>query len=264
MRRALLAQWTALGRPRTLAALLGAVVLAACLATALAVGPAGEQATGGPGAPAGSSIAALEPASGMVEGIASAASLVGAIALAFGASVVAGLFSGGTVRGMLVREPRRLRLLAGTWAAVASLVAAAAAVAVPVSAGLALAIAGARGLDTSAWTSAEGLGELLGALASVPASAVGFATLGVALGALVRSPGLAVGLGLAWALPAESLLSAAWDGAEGVLPGRLLAAVAEGGSAEVGLAAAAAGAALWAAAAAAGAAAAFARRDVLS
>jgi ABC-2 type transport system permease protein len=264
VRRALLAQWTALGRPRLIAGLLGAVALATGIATAIAVGTAGSEPGGRPGAPGGATIADVERASGVVGGVETGASLVGAIALALGASVVAGAFSGGTVRNMLVREPGRVRLLAGTWAGIATLVAAAAAIAVPLSAGLAFAIAGARGLDTSAWATGDGLGELLGALVTLPASAVGYATLGVALGAIIRSPGLAVGAGLAWVLPLESLLAVAWDGADRVLPGRLLAAVAEGAGAEVGLAAAAAGAATWAAAMAAAAAASLARRDVVS
>ena len=265
MLRAFMSQWVALRRPRLLLGVVGAMVAAAAVATAIAVSTAGTASgTSLPPAATASTLADVASASGIATGIGGASALLGAIALAVAASIVAAEFSNGTIRTLLIREPRRTRLMAGRWMAIGSLVALAAGAAVLTSIAVAFVAARSRGIDTSLWTSPDGLRAAGGALIWTPASAVGYAALGAALGALLRSPGLSVGVGLAWVLPIESILASSWEQAGDLLPGRLLNALAQGGTGDVTLAVAAGGAAVWAVGLAAGACTAFARRDVVS
>jgi len=66
------------------------------------------------------------------------------------------------------------------------------------------------------------------------------------LGVVLRAPVAAVGAGVAYALPVESILAGAIDGADAVRPGRLLTAIAAGGTGDVGYGQAVATFAVWA------------------
>lgn len=258
-------QWVVLSRPRMLLGVLAAMIGAAVVATSISVSTAGtDAAVAGPPGSATSTLADLASVSGLVTGVGTASGLIGAIALAVAASVVAAEFSNGTIRTLLIREPRRTRLMAGRWLAIAGLVAMTAAAAVLASILVAFVTAEARGIDTSAWTSPDGLRAGRDALITAPASAVGYAALGVALGALLRSPSLSVGVGLAWVLPLENIIVTSWEALGDLLPGRLLNALAQGGTDDITLTAAAAGATAWSLGLAAVACAAFSRRDVTS
>lgn len=263
--RTFLSQWVTLSRPRMLFGSLAAMIAAAVVATSIAVSTADtDSPTAAPPGSRISTLADVESASGIVIGVGTAAGLIGAIALALAASIVAAEFSNGTIRSLLIREPRRTRLMIGRWVAIASLVAMAALAAVLASILVAFVAAGARGADTSLWTSSDGVRAAAEAFITVPASAVGYAALGVALGALLRSPSLAVGIGLAWVLPLENILATSWEAAGELLPGHLLNALAQGGTDEIALGVSVVGATVWAGGLAAAACAAFARRDVLS
>jgi ABC-2 type transport system permease protein len=62
----------------------------------------------------------------------------------------------------------------------------------------------------------------------------GFGALGVALAVVVRSTAMAIGLGVVNVGPAEARVGGAIDAARRWLPAGLLAAVADGGTAEIG------------------------------
>jgi ABC-type transport system involved in multi-copper enzyme maturation permease subunit len=158
----------------------------------------------------------------------------------------------GGMRNLLVRQPRRVRLLAGKLLAVAGLVT----IAVLVS------VAAGRGLDTGAWTTATGLQALASGAGDLVLATLGWGLLGAALGIVLRSPAPAVGVGVAYALPLEAILTAAWSQGARWLPGQLLGALATGGTADVTYARAAVLLAVYLAIALAAAATLFARRDV--
>ena len=192
-----------------------------------------------------------------------AGDILGVIALGTVAIAVAQEYAYGTLRTILVREPRRLQLLAGKLAA--NLVFVAAGVALAFVAGLvaALIIAPSQGIDTSAWFG-SGLGRTLSSAGDLVLGAVGFGLFGCLLGVVLRAPAPAVIAGLAWALPVEGLLSSVWSNLGDWLPFRQLGAIIQQGTVTVGYTHALVLGGAYALVACAVAAVLFRQRDVLA
>lgn len=241
-----------------LAALSVVLTFAGVIAVTLAGGT-----TGAPPGPGGGGLTLAEIASsgGLADVLRQGSTLVGAVSLAVVASVMASEFSVGTIRNLLLREPRRARLLAGLFTASAAAVALGMVVACVVASAAVTVAAASRGIDTSAWWTAAGARSTAGAVLGLTAGAVGWCLLGGALGVLTRSTAIAVGAGLAYALPVETILRAFWNGSRW-LPGQVLGALAGDGS--IGVRAAAATAAIYLAVALVAAMVVFVRRDVAS
>ncbi len=261
-----LATWTKLRRPALLGGTYAAVAAITALVTALTyltLDGSGEAPAGPPGSGLGSAtVESLSTSAGLLTGLSSAVTIFGVVALCVAASTFAGEFTTGTLRNLLIRQPRRGRLLAGMWAAVVTFVAGAVLVAAVVAGGTALLLAGGQGVDTSAWSTADGLGDSARTVGLAVLAVGGYATFGAALGVLLRAPVLAVAVGVAWLLPLETILTGVLDGADRWLPGQLLSAVAADGTSAVTLAAALVTAGAYLAVAAGAGAATFVRRDV--
>lgn len=266
-----LAAWTKLRRPALLWGTYGATAAVTALVTTLVITfaePAAqvgaEPAQGGPPGPAGlaTTTESLSAASGLLEGLSTAVGIFGIIALCVAAATFAGEYTSGTLRNLLVREPRRLRLLTGGWAAVATFTVGAVLVAAVVAAALASALAGGQGIDTGRWFTGDGVVASLQTVAQVALSAVGYATLGAALGVLMRTPIPAVALGVGWLFLVETIVVGTVDGSDEWLPGQLLSAVAAGGTATVTMGAALATVGAYLLVSAGAAAISFVRRDV--
>jgi ABC-2 type transport system permease protein len=262
MLRAFRSEWLKLRRPG-MALAAGVIVVLGALSTAITIiavqdTPARLSGPGG-GRP---TLHELAAADGLARTIERAATLLGVVALGIFAVAVAAEYSQGTLRNLLVRQPRRLRLLAGKLLAVAGLVTIAVLVSVGTAAGVAFPVAAGRGLDTGAWTTATGLQALASGAGDLALATLGWGLLGAVLGIVLRSPAPAVGVGVAYALPLEAILTAAWSQGARWLPGQLLGALATGGTADVTYARAAAPLAVYLAIALAVAATLFARRDV--
>src|SRR4051812_31697507 len=111
MKRVIHAELVRLCRPRTMvlaaaAALVFSVV--ATLAVFSSARPSGVPATRGT-----TTLAALAGPGGGTQAFAVGASFVGFLVYVVFIAVIAGEFSGGTFRALLLRDPNRLRLLAG-------------------------------------------------------------------------------------------------------------------------------------------------------
>jgi ABC-2 type transport system permease protein len=204
----------------------------------------------------------LADADGFAQALGTASTIIGAVMLAIFAFAVASEFSQGTLRNLLVREPRRARLVAGKLLALASFAAAAIAAATLVALVGATISAASSGIDSSGWFTGTGLTETVKAAGELIAASLGFGVLGAALGLVLRAPTSAIGSGLAYVLPVESLLAAAWGGADRWLPGQLLEALAEGGNGSVSFARAALLLCAYTSVALVAATASFVRRDV--
>lgn len=256
MLRALSSQWLKLRRPSVLLGTVGTSLFFAAVATVITFSSADDAGTtrDAPGGPGLSSAAELARADGLVAGAAGASQLLGVIALVLAAFAVASEYQHGTLRNLLVRQPRRLVLLGGSAVAVGLVVVLAALAATAASVVTALAVAGSAGIETGAWTA----GEAVRGFALTAASMLGFALVGAVLALVLRSPVAAIGAGVAYVIPVESILAGISSAAQDVLPGQLLAAVADGTASAPNLALLAA----WLAGAAALAAWLFARRDV--
>jgi ABC-type transport system involved in multi-copper enzyme maturation permease subunit len=177
--------------------------------------------------------AELELPTGLVHGVVDVSTLIGIVSLCLFAGAFATEYSQGTMRNLLVREPRRARLLTGKFLALATFIGVAVVLEIVVSCAVALLLAPGRGITTSAWTSSTGINDLLQATLHVFLASVGYGLVGAAAGVLFRSPGVAIGASVAYVIPVEAIIvGAIWSNGDRWLPGQLLSAVAHGGTSD--------------------------------
>lgn len=231
------AQLLVLRRPAVLGSLLGLLPALAVIATTIAFLTADRVAEPpARGARPALLLSALALPDGMTAGFAATSSLLGMLVLVLFLGTTAGEHSRGTLRVLLTREPRRLRLLGGQVLAVLLVTWAALALALGASVVAAFVAAGLRDVPTEAWASTDALAAAGGDYLRAAGAASGYGLLGAAIGTLVRSVPVGLGIGLAWFGPFEHLLEEAWSGARRWFPGLLMESVAAGGSAASGLA----------------------------
>jgi hypothetical protein len=178
----------------------------------------------------------LAQPNGLVIGVARAAMLLGVVAFGIAASQVASEYSLGTLRQLLVRQPRRAVLLAGKMLGVITFLALALCFAAVIALVAAVAAAHVRGVPTNAWFTGTGLGDLFRELGDLVLAVVGYSVLGMALGQFVRSAVFAVIIGFAWLIAVENIVTRIVPGTQQWLPGQSILAVASGGAEGVGYA----------------------------
>lgn len=221
MLRAFRSEWLKIRRPSVLIA--GAVmpvfaVLFSYLAIVRATSPPGGR-FGGETFITGLALASGE---GLTTLLSRGAQLIDVIAFALVNAAMAAEFSQGTLRNLLVVQPGRLRLLTGKFLALLLYVCLAATVALAIAAITTTVAAGSRGVDTSAWTSSTGLGNLAVFGADLLIGVAAWSVFAFFLALLFRSAATAIGGGLAYLLVIEGLITAVWDDAPRWLFGRLV------------------------------------------
>jgi ABC-type transport system involved in multi-copper enzyme maturation permease subunit len=172
-------------------------------------------------------VQALPTPQGLITLVGAAAPFITAIAIITVAANVAAEWSQGTLRNLLVREPGRLRLLAGKVLALLFFVTVSAALALLAGGGITLLAAQANGISTAPWTSSDGVNTFFSFFGNELLDLVGVSLLGICIAVLTRSTAPAVGISLAYVLVVEGLIGSLWpDGAEwlpvhifGYLPG---------------------------------------------
>jgi len=189
---------------------------------------------------------------------------IGVVALAVCAIAVGTEYSNGTLRNLLVRQPARLRLLAGKLLALGSLVAIGALLACGAALATALLLLPAHSISASAWFTSTGVRSLLATAGNLVLATLGWGALGAALALVLRSTAAAIAIGLAYVLVAENLLAAVWSGGDQWLPGQLLFALAKGGTTSVAYGRALVLVGLYVVVAVGAASALFRRRDVMA
>jgi len=230
--RSLHAEAIKLSRPRILAVTTALIGLTGIGATALMVvlaKPAvGPQELGG-----ALSTQDLSAAGGGTAVAVQTLSYASVFLLAAFIAAVAGEFTRGTFRTLLLQQPRRGPLLAGRLTALVGFAGAATLVGAVLSWGTARLLAPSQGIDVSAWTTwaagraaAEGLGRALLTLSVI-------ALFGAAVGVLTRSVPVGVGAGLVWAGPLENIIGGSWTPAQRYFPMLLTRAVLNPGSTAV-------------------------------
>lgn len=167
------------------------------------------------------------------------------VGLGFAAFAFSTEFSGGTLRNLLVRQPRRLTLFAGKSIVVAALIAAFVVLAYFASYPVALVTAPHYGVSTAAWTTPAGVGSLFAGGGDLVLSTLGYAVLGALLGLVLRSPAPAIVAGLAYVFAVEGLLTNSFASLSNVLFASQLDAIGHGGTADVGYASAIVVAGAW-------------------
>ncbi|HXY44402.1 MAG TPA: ABC transporter permease [Acidimicrobiales bacterium] len=256
-------EWVKLRRPSLLLSLYGAIAGVAILITILTFALAGHHFRGGGGGRrAAVTLAQLAQPDALGKAFSDFASLLGIISLAVAGAQMASEYSVGTLRNLLIRQPRRLVLWTGKFIAVLTFSALAVLLACIVGTITAVVMAHVRGVSTSAWTSSTGLTDSLKAFGEVTLAVCGYTTLGMVVGNLLRSPGAAIAVGLVYILPFELILSATVNGSDRWLPGQLLSAVSAGGTSDISLHTAIIRAMAYMVVLAGGTAVLFVRRDV--
>jgi ABC-2 type transport system permease protein len=176
----------------------------------------------------------LAQPNGLVIGVARAAMLLGVVAFGIAASQVASEYSLGTLRQLLVRQPRRAVLLAGKMLGVITFLVLALCFAAVIALIVAVVAAHSRGVSTSAWFTGTGLGDMFRELGDLVLATIGYSVLGMALGQFVRSAVFAVIIGFAWLIAVENIIARIVPSTEQWLPGQSIIAVASGGVEGVG------------------------------
>jgi ABC-2 type transport system permease protein len=206
--------------------------------------------------------AMFEQASGLTLGFGNAGSLLGVVALCVFAAQMAQEYSLGTMRNLLVRQPRRITLLAGKYLSMASFAALIVLVSAIVSVATSYIWANAKHISTALWSTSTAYHSLTLTFINVLFATLGYGTIGIFLGILLRSPISSISIGLAWLLIVEGIVAAVFTNMRQWLPGQLLSIVAAGGEGAVSYSRALIGASAFLALAMAAMALLFKRRDV--
>lgn len=209
MTRVLRAEWVKLARPQILLAVAAAAML-------YAVGSAAA------GVLAAESTEQFAVAGGGSRSFTAASAFVGSFLLAVFAGAFGVEFSRGTLRTLLMRQPGRLRFLAGKLVALLLLAAVAVAAAEALSVGASALFASGQDIPTDAWFTGTGARAMAIDYGKVMLVVVGWALLGASLGVLVPSVPVALAIGVGWAGPVEQVVGEAWDPAAKWFPGLLL------------------------------------------
>ncbi|MGH3743855.1 MAG: ABC transporter permease [Mycobacteriales bacterium] len=227
--RAYRAELLKLRRPATLVAVLLAAALS-LLSTVLVFALADPGRPGARSAPGFvTTIGQLTEPGGLTQAFALGMSLIGLLVFVLSVVAVTSEYAQGTLRTVLLAQPRRAAWLGGKLVALCTVIAAALVLALAVGIVAALAMAQIRGVDTGQWASTAAVTDALGNLVNALVGAVLFTLAGTALGVLLRSTVLALAVGVAWTFPIEHIIQNAWPGATEVFPGLLFATVAVGG-----------------------------------
>lgn len=229
-------EWTKLKRKTLLlSTFLGlAVAASAFVALLFSQAPATAAAAGhgGPGLP---SLQVLARPNGLIVGVSRAIMLLGIVAFGIAAAQTASEYSLGTLRQLLVRQPRRVRLLLGKMIAVVTFMLLATAFASVVAFGVANLMASSRGVPTTAWYTSTGFTDLLEALGRMELAVIGYTVLGLVVGQFLRSAVFSVIVGFAWMIAIENIVTRIVPSTAKWMPGQSLSALASNGSAETGI-----------------------------
>jgi len=251
-------EWTKLKRKTLLLSTFLGLAAAASLFVILLFSQAPATGSGG-GLP---SLQQLARPDGLIVGVDRATMLLGIVAFGIAAAQSATEYSLGTLRQLLVRQPRRVTLLAGKTLGVVSFLLLAFVFAAVVAFAVALVMAQSRGVSTQEWFSGTGMTDLFKALGEIALAIVGYSVFGLAIGQFVRSAVFSVILGFAWIIAIENIVARIVPGTSKWLPGMALETVATGGSEGPSLSHGMAVAAVYLVAAIVAAAITFQRRDV--
>jgi ABC-2 type transport system permease protein len=235
MIRAFRSEWSRLMRPGALLGGAGTIVGSAILVTAIlfAIAKPAADITLADAAAGRATITRemLEASDGMVAAFQLTGQLIGIISLVIFAQNLGAEYSHGTLKMLLTREPRRLRLLTGKAAALGALITLAIVVAFVAQSLLAVVMAAARGIPATAWFQPHGLAVAGLLLLRVVGAALAWGAIGLLLAILLRASAAAVGIGIGYTVVAEPIVSLAFNQGAKYLPGRTLQSfVSWGGS----------------------------------
>lgn len=152
------------------------------------------------------------------------------IALSLFASQSANEYSYGTLRNLLVRQPRRMILLAGKFLAMGLFTFSLITFVALVNILLSFAESGMAHADTKLWLSSKAIHSFLSTYGNMLVATIGYGIYGASLGIILKSPMSAISISLLWFMVLENILGSTLPEAARWLPGNALAAVSNGGA----------------------------------
>lgn len=173
--------------------------------------------------------ASLELPHGFSVGFSGSAGLLGLVALCIFASQIAQEYTYGTLRNLLVRQPKRLTLLLGKFLAMNFFALITVVLSAVVSISLAYALSGRAKVSTAAWSTSDARISLIHTFINVFISVIAYGTIGMILGLLLRSPISSISIGVGWLLVVESIIAATVKNSGRWMPGQLINSIASGG-----------------------------------
>ena len=232
MIRVFLAEWRKLRRPTLFAGTLGIVFALSVLITSLLFLLLDSEGGNGP---RGRVITrdTLALPSGLYLGFTNFAGLLGTIALSVFAAQTALEYTNGTLRNLLVRQPKRIVLLAGKYLSMCSFALLTVLVSAIGSIGISLILSGPKKINTDAWFTQDSFNLFYSNLGNVYLSAIAYGTIGMAVGIILRSPISSIAISLAWILILEGILSFTVDGLDKWLPGQLMSLISEDSTSDI-------------------------------
>jgi ABC-type transport system involved in multi-copper enzyme maturation permease subunit len=223
-------EWVKLRRPAYLWVPLGLTSLFVGLFTVLPILNAEETPPKNQGGPPAILINEFTASHGAVASAKSIYGLIGMIVLVIFAAAIATEFTNGTIRNLLIREPRRVRLMLGRWLALVSWTLLPVLVLVVVGVVAGVITMATRDLPTTAWFESAGLQHIGSTILYLWLGIALFGTFGAILALLLKTPVAAIGIGIAFFLIVENLLGGLLSGTSDWLPGNIVSSVASGGN----------------------------------
>ena len=162
----------------------------------------------------------LSTPKGIIYGFNLVAFLLGIVALCIFASQTAQEYTYGTLRNLLVRQPARMKILAGKYLSMVLFAMLMVLLSLISSVIVAYLLAPHAHVTTTTWTTSAGLTALASSLGNVLLSVVSFGTVGMILGLLFRSPISAIATGVIWFLILENILAGLVTSTAKWLPGQ--------------------------------------------
>jgi hypothetical protein len=178
--------------------------------------------------------ALLESHGGGTESFTLATTFLGPFVLVTFAALIAGEFSGGTFRALLLRNAKRRSLLAGKVLGIYAVAALLVLFTEILCFGMSLALAPAYDVSVNAWFGIDSFVDAASNYAKVMTTIGGFAIFGATLGVIFRSTPIAIGVGIIWTGPFEIVVDS-WNTGYRVFPGQVLSAITQGGTVDISL-----------------------------
>lgn len=175
----------------------------------------------------------LETSSGGNEVFRHAAAFTGTFVFVVIVGLIAAEFSRGTVRTMLLRQPRRIQLIGGKILAMLAYAAVTLVAVEIVMWVVARLLAPAFDIAAGSWASFDAITSGFKDFGIVFVWVAGYTIFGATVALLLRSVPLSLAVGIAWSGPIEHLVGDAWAPGQRFFPGLLLERLAAGGDAGV-------------------------------
>ena len=161
------------------------------------------------------------------------AGLLGLAALCVFAAQTAQEYTYGTLRNLLVRQPSRMKILAGKFLAMSLFAFLIVVFSAVIGMGLSYALSSRAKVITDGWFTSDAIGDTINSFLNVSFATIGYGIVGMVLGLLLRSPISAISIGVIWILIVESILVAVRRSLADYMPGTQLSNIGQGGSVDL-------------------------------